>query len=72
MKIQACILNLQILLKKRIFRYCKKIREAISVSEKHHEERYKKLYAIVRINTAFEKEEITTWICRKCGYMHKG
>ncbi len=45
---------------------------AISVSEKHHEERYKKLYDIVKNNTAFEKEEITTWICRKCGYMHKG
>jgi len=45
---------------------------AIAIAEKHHEERYKKLLEEIEKNTVFKKEEKVYWICRKCGYMHKG
>jgi len=44
----------------------------ISVAEKHHEERYLALLAKLEDGTMFEKEEETEWICRNCGYVHKG
>ncbi|MBD3244497.1 MAG: rubrerythrin family protein [Candidatus Moranbacteria bacterium] len=46
--------------------------EAIAKAETHHEERYKKLLKELEKETLFEKTETTTWICRKCGYMHEG
>lgn len=45
---------------------------AICVAEKHHEERYRTLLAKLNDNTIFEKEEETLWVCRNCGYVHKG
>jgi len=45
---------------------------AIAVSEKHHEERFKKLLAEVEGETVFEKSEEVEWVCRECGYVHKG
>ncbi|MBU8901387.1 MAG: rubrerythrin family protein [Victivallales bacterium] len=44
----------------------------ISVAEKHHEARYLALLAKLEDGTIFEKEEETEWICRNCGYVHKG
>ena len=44
----------------------------ISVAEKHHEERYLALLAKLEDGTIFEKEEETEWVCRNCGYVHKG
>lgn len=44
----------------------------ISVAEKHHEERYLALLAKLEDGTIFEKEVETEWICRNCGYVHKG
>lgn len=46
--------------------------KAIAVAEKHHEERYKKLLAMLEGNTVFNKNEDVEWVCRKCGYVHKG
>lgn len=46
--------------------------KAIAVAEKHHEERYKKLLAELEKESLFKKDQETTWICRKCGYEHKG
>ena len=44
----------------------------ISVAEKHHEARYLALLAKLEDGTIFEKKEETEWICRNCGYVHKG
>ncbi|NOR85136.1 rubrerythrin family protein [archaeon] len=45
---------------------------AIGTVEKHHEERYKKLLSDVKNKTVFEKEKDVLWVCRKCGFVHKG
>lgn len=49
-----------------------KLFENIAQIEKHHEERYRKLFSNVTMGKVFEKEESTEWICRECGYIHKG
>jgi rubrerythrin len=45
---------------------------AIAIAETHHEERYKKLIANLEAGKVFEKDGDIVWICRKCGYLHKG
>jgi rubrerythrin len=40
--------------------------------EKHHEERYRKLYDNVKNGKVFKKDETVFWICRNCGYVHEG
>jgi rubrerythrin len=45
---------------------------AISTAEVHHEERYIKLLKEVEGGTLFNKDKDVTWVCRKCGYTHKG
>ena len=45
---------------------------AIAQVEKHHEERFKKLLAVVTNKTAFNKKKDVEWVCRECGYVHKG
>jgi rubrerythrin len=44
----------------------------VRVAEKHHAKRYQTLLAKLSDGTIFNKDEETTWICRKCGYIHKG
>lgn len=44
----------------------------IAKIEKEHEERYKKLLERVESGKVFEREEEIEWVCRKCGYVHKG
>jgi rubrerythrin len=44
----------------------------IAKVEKEHEERYRKLLSRVESGTVFEREEEIEWVCRKCGYVHKG
>ena len=46
--------------------------KAIGIAENHHEERYKKLLSELEAETIFKKDQETSWICRKCGYQHKG
>jgi rubrerythrin len=46
--------------------------EAISKAEEHHEERYTKILKEVEGGTFFKKEEEVEWVCRECGYVHKG
>ena len=46
--------------------------KAIAVAEKHHEERYKKILAVLTSKTVFKKKKNTEWLCRECGYVHKG
>ena len=45
---------------------------AIAVSEKHHEERYKKLLEQIEQQTIFKKDKKVYWVCRKCGYVYEG
>lgn len=45
---------------------------AIAKAEEHHEERYKKLLELVENGKFFERDEEIEWVCRKCGYVHKG
>jgi len=46
--------------------------KSISVAEKGHEERYRKLLENLMGNKVFEKDEKVFWYCRKCGYIHFG
>jgi len=46
--------------------------KAIANAEKHHEERYNKIFKEVEGNTFFEKNNKVYWVCRKCGYIHEG
>ena len=46
--------------------------EAIAVAEKQHEKRYLGLLANVDGGTVFKKDEVVTWRCRNCGYLHEG
>ncbi|MDR2009847.1 MAG: rubrerythrin family protein [Bacteroidales bacterium] len=40
--------------------------------EVEHEKRYLKLLENVRNNKVFERDEEVEWMCRNCGYVHKG
>jgi len=44
----------------------------IAKVEQFHEARYRALLARVQADTAFRREETTTWHCRNCGYIFKG
>lgn len=46
--------------------------EGVGRIEKHHEERYQKLYDNIKNGSVFEKAEEKTWICAKCGNKHTG
>ena len=46
--------------------------EAISVSEKQHEKRYRELAANLAADRAFSRAEETIWRCRNCGYIFVG
>lgn len=49
-----------------------KVLEAIAVSEKNHERRFKDRLASIQAGTVFKKAESIRWICRNCGYVHEG
>lgn len=44
----------------------------IASVEKEHEARYLKLLKNIEEGKVFENDEETVWVCRKCGYHHKG
>lgn len=44
----------------------------IATIEKTHQERYSVLHDNVKNNVVFEKDEEVEWVCRECGYVHKG
>ena len=46
--------------------------DAISVSEKQHEKRYRDLAANLAAGRAFARTEEKVWRCRNCGYLHVG
>jgi len=44
----------------------------IAKVEAEHEKRYLKLLDNLQNNKVFERETEVEWMCRKCGYVHKG
>ncbi len=46
--------------------------EQVAKIEKTHEMRYQKLLQEVQSGKVFDKGEMTTWVCRNCGYNHVG
>jgi rubrerythrin len=40
--------------------------------EKHHEERYRRLYDNLVNGTIFKKDSVVQWKCNNCGYIHEG
>ena len=46
--------------------------DAISVSEKQHEKRYRELAANIKADKVFKRAAEETWRCRNCGYLHIG
>jgi rubrerythrin len=44
--------------------------DAISVSEKQHEKRYRELAGNIKADRVFSREEAVVWRCRNCGYLH--
>ena len=45
---------------------------AIANAEANHEDRYKRFLEALENNLVFQKPEEVMWVCRKCGYTHKG
>ena len=54
------------------FRDVAAVFKAIAVAEKRHHDRYVKLRANVLAKEVFAKKKTATWVCRNCGYVHKG
>ncbi|KAF0092601.1 MAG: rbr [Fusobacteria bacterium] len=44
----------------------------IASVEKHHEARYRKLADNIEKEKVFKKDNVTTWICSNCGFVHEG
>lgn len=46
--------------------------EAIAVAEKQHEKRFKALKSNIETGKVFKRDQVVTWRCRNCGYLHEG
>jgi rubrerythrin len=46
--------------------------EAIAVAEKQHEKRYLALKRNIEEGKVFASDEVVTWRCLNCGYLHEG
>ena len=44
--------------------------DAVCISERHHEQRYRALLKTVESNTVFTRPQPVIWKCRNCGYLH--
>ncbi len=45
---------------------------SIAKAEANHEDKYKKFLENLEKDLVFKKDQEVIWVCRKCGYMHKG
>jgi rubrerythrin len=54
------------------FREIASVFTAIAVAEKQHEKRYLALAKNIAEGKVFKKDEVTTWRCMNCGYVHEG
>lgn len=46
--------------------------EAVSVSERQHEKRYRELAENIKNDKVFKRDNEVVWKCTNCGYLHKG
>lgn len=46
--------------------------EAVAVSERQHEKRYRELAENIKNDKVFKRDEEVLWKCANCGYLHKG
>lgn len=46
--------------------------EKVATIEKHHEERYRKLWQNISEGKVFEKSEKVLWECSNCGFQYEG
>ena len=46
--------------------------EAIAVAEAYHKKRFLDMKANIEAGRVFKRDEVVTWRCRNCGYLHKG
>ncbi|MFA5407382.1 MAG: rubrerythrin family protein [Bacilli bacterium] len=46
--------------------------ERIATIEAHHHNRYIKLFENVKNSKVFSRDAEVYWVCRECGYVHKG
>lgn len=44
---------------------------AISISEKQHDKRFKDLADNLEAGRVFERDDVVVWRCRNCGYLHE-
>ena len=49
-----------------------KLFDEIGKTEKHHEERYKKLLEMIENGTVWKRKTAIAWKCGKCGFIHTG
>ncbi|MDH7600628.1 MAG: ferritin family protein [Armatimonadota bacterium] len=49
-----------------------KLFENVAVAEKFHERRYRGFAELVESGHVFKKDQVVTWRCRNCGYIHEG
>ena len=54
------------------FKHIAAVWDAVSVSEKYHEERYRVLLEAISLNQVFSRDEAQIWKCGNCGYIHEG
>jgi len=54
------------------FEAAAEIWEAVSISEKQHEKRYRGLLANVESGRVFKRDKPVVWRCINCGYLHEG
>lgn len=48
------------------------VMRAIAVAEKQHEKRYLTLLGNIEKGRIFKRENVVTWKCGNCGYIHEG
>ena len=53
------------------FKHIGSMFKTIAKIEKHHEERYRKLYQNLEEGKVFEREDKVIWKCRVCGLLHE-
>ncbi len=46
--------------------------DAISVSERHHEQLFRELAENIDRDRVFKRDQEMTWKCLSCGYLHRG
>ncbi len=48
------------------------VMEAIAVAEANHKKRFLDMKANIEAGRVFKRDQVVTWRCRNCGYVHKG